>query len=175
MFNNAFNVLRPVGKVLVKLATAGDEIVDEYNRWLVSESRGDPRVKWIYVQCGINNVVHGSYTDAQIVAQMTTLITDIQTKNPNAAIHLAEMDPCKTYLGTIGAGRYPQWQNVNALMAAAFPTIWHTTISDNINDGADDAKVVYGGPGFLHPNSTADVDSANILLTWAQALPGGWS
>lgn len=175
MYGNAFNVLRPVGKVLIKQATAGDEIVDEYNRWLVSEYRGDVRVKWIYVQCGINNIVHGSYTDAQIVAQMSTLISDIQTHNPNAHIFLQKMDPCKTYLGTIGAGRYPQWQNVDALMATTFGALYLTAVSDNINDGFDDAKVVYGGPGLLHPNSTADVDSANILLTEAQALPGGWS
>jgi hypothetical protein len=88
------------------------------------------------------------------------------------------MDPCKTKLDAVsltgGPNRYTQWTTVNANLAAAFPAIWHTDISDNLNDGADSLKAGYDSGDNLHPNSTGDQDSATILDAWAVSLPGGW-
>lgn len=172
-------ILRPVGKVINAIAAAGHEVIDQYNLWLASESRGDPRVRWVFVQCGINNILHGTYTAAQIIAQMATLIGDIQTQNPDADIYLAKMDPAKFRLdivtGTGGPNRYTQWVDVNAGYAAAHPAIWLTTISDALNDGADNLDAAYDSGDGLHPNTTGDAIAVDDLKAWAVALPGGWS
>lgn len=163
----------------MRAAVAGEEIGQQYAHWLVSDFRGDVRVKFIYVQCGINDILHGSYTASQIIANMTTMINDMQTMNPWSTIRLEKMDPAKTKLDAVsltgGPNRYQQWLDVNAGLAAAFPTIWHTDISDNLNDGADSLKATRDSGDGLHPNSTGDTESATILNTWASSLPGGWN
>lgn len=159
----------------MRAAVAGDEIGQQYADWLVSEQRGDLRVKWIYVQCGINDILHGAETAAQIIASMTTLINDIQANNPWSSINLQKLDPAKAKLDTVpGVNRYQLWLDVNAGLAAAFPAIWHTDISDALNDGSDNLKAIYDSGDGLHPNSAGDQASATILNSWATSLPGGW-
>lgn len=178
MFLNGVNLFRPLGKVVDKIAAAGEETVQQYTRWLASERRGDVRVKWIFIQCGINNILHGSYTAAQIIAQMSTLIADIQATTPWATIFLAKMDPAKSKLDAVsltgGPNRYQQWVDVNAGYASSFPTLWSTSISDALNDGADSLQSTYDSGDGLHPNSSGDVVAANDTASKAAALPGGW-
>lgn len=156
------------------LAVAGYDVGEATTQWYQSIHRGNLRTKWVFVQIGINDVIHGQLSATQILAALTVLINDIQTTTPWASIHLAKMDPCQTYLGTIGADRYPRYLDVEAGKLANWPSIYNTTIHDTLSDGNDDLQTIYGGQQ-LHPNSTGDGVAVDTLVTWLNALPGGWA
>lgn len=157
------------------LAVAGFDVGEATTQWYQSIHRGNTRTKWVFIQIGINDVVHGQLSATQILAALAILISDIQTTTPSASIHLAKMDPAKTYLGTIGADRYQRYLDVEAGKLANWPSIYNTTIHDALSDGNDDLQTTYGGAGVLHPNTTGDAKAVDTLVTWLNALPGGWT
>lgn len=160
-------------KVLA-LAVAGWEVGQMYTSWLGSTGRGNPRTKWVFFQGGINDILHGQLSAAQIEAKIDQLIADIQTSTPWATIYMAKMDPCHAYLDTVGADRYPRYQAVDAYLAATYPSIYHTDIHDALADGNDDFQTIYGGQ-VLHPNTTGDGVAVDTFKAWLVATFGSWA
>lgn len=139
-----------------------------------SSFRGDSRLKWVMVMGWVNDILQGR-SSAQILADYSTLITDIQTNNASATIMLAKATPMKTYLNNQNGGYYAIYQAVDSGLASTYPTLYDTTIHDALADGNDDLQSTYGGAGTLHPNATGQVKQVDTLVTWLNALSGGWT
>jgi lysophospholipase L1-like esterase len=166
LYNNARNLLQVQGDTVIRLAVAGSTVLDQYNAWLTSTARGNPAIDWIYLQCGINDILHGDKTAAVIVQQMTVFLDDIYAHNPNAVVFFGAMDPARTKLDAIAANRYPLWQQVQAGYAALGARF---DISDALNDGTDRLIPIDDYGDGLHPSPTGDRTSATILRSWVVA------
>lgn len=154
------------GDTVIRLAVAGATVLDQYNAWLASTARGNPDIDWIYLQCSINDILHGDETAAIILQRMTAFLDDIHTQNPNAVVFFGAMDPARTKLDVIGANRYPLWQQVQASYAALGARF---DISNALNDGTDRLLAVDDYGDGLHPNPVGDRASATLLRAWVVA------
>jgi len=94
---------------IVSMADSGYTINQQRDVWLASEQRGRSDIQWVYLQLGINDITAGR-SEAQMSADLTALITDINTENPSAQVFLAPMTPARTIYS---AGQYAIWQAVN--------------------------------------------------------------
>lgn len=159
MYNNAHPVLEKGGNTVVKLAVAATVVNDQYNTWLASAQRGDPTVGWVYIKCGINDVIAGTAA-ATVLATMTTWWNDIRAQNPTAVIFLEQMNPAKSKLDTVSANRYPIWLALNSGYAGLGG---RTEISNAVNNGADSIQAQYDNGDGLHLNPAGDTLSAGIL------------
>jgi len=159
------------GHVVLSNAVAGHEIGNQFAVWLTSPYRGDPTIEWIFIQVGINDVIHDITTVPQYVALMKAFLADIKASNPNAVIFFGKMTPAKSRLDEISAvsghSRYPMWLATNAGYAD-FATIL-PGISDAVNDGADSLLPQYAHTDHLHLNIDGYTLSASILETWIEA------
>lgn len=169
-------ILAPAGKFINKNAVAGHTIENQLASWLVNPQRKDARIKWIFVQCGINNVLNGAQTAAQIDSAMGTLLAQLASDCPLATILPYTMDPAKAKLDTTtlsgGPDRYALWQAVQALYVGR--GFNQAITSSALNDGADNLAAAYDSGDGLHPNEAGNQLADNTLLPVLQALPGGW-
>lgn len=157
----------------IGLAIAGFEIGQAYTTWLGSTLRGNPRTLWVFIQVGVNDILHNQLSVVQMEAKYDQLIADVQTTTPWATIYLAKMDPCHAYLDSVGADRYPKYQALDTYLAATYPSIYHIDIHDALADGNDDFQAIYGGQ-VLHPNTTGDGVAVDTFKAWLVSTFGSW-
>lgn len=152
------------GSTVTRLAVAGDTIGNQIGRWMVSPLRGDETVDWIYVQIGINDILHGQLDAREMYGIMSLFIADIRANNPGALVYLSVPDPAKLKLDAVsltgGKNRQQVWVEFKALLLANGGTSF---ISDALNDGNDSLIVMFEKPDHLHPNPAGDLLSGNLL------------
>jgi lysophospholipase L1-like esterase len=162
------------GNTVVNNSVAGHAVGEQFAVWLVSPYRGDPSIDWIFVQIGINDILHGLTTAPQTVALMRVFLADIRTNNPHAVIFFGKITPSKVRLdqvtATSGPNRYQLWLDVNAGYSNFVNVL--PGIANALNDGADSLRPEYDHGDHLHLSDTGYTLSATVLESWiAAAFP----
>jgi hypothetical protein len=164
MYVNGLGVLQVNGDKVALGAVGGATVGDQFANWRTSYARGSDDLDWIYLQAGINDIIHGNITVEATVSTMAAFLEDIHTANPHTLVFLGAMGPARSRLDIItGVSRYPMWIAVQGGYAAldAMPGI-----SDALNDGMDNLLLSCDSGDHLHPLPACDKSSAAILRTW---------
>jgi lysophospholipase L1-like esterase len=158
------------GDAVINVSVAGNTVDNQYSAWLLSPARGNPDVSWIFVQCGINDVLHGETTAPNIAARMEDLLDDISANNPEATVFFSIMDPARLRFETmaqVGPPRYPLWQELNGYYLNMGGL---RRVSDALNNGADYLVTEYDHGDGLHPNDAGYLVTATIIRGWVDAV-----
>ena len=159
------------GHIVLNNAVAGHEIGNQYAVWLTSPYRGDASIDWIFIQVGINDILHDITTVPQYTALMRVFLADIRASNPHAVIFFGKVTPAKSRFDEItavaGHNRYQMWLDTNSAYAS-FTTVL-PGIAAALNDGADSLLPQYANTDHLHLNIDGYTLSSTILESWIEA------
>jgi lysophospholipase L1-like esterase len=148
------------------LATPGDTISQQKDRWLMLSSNTRAGMRWVVLQVGLNDT---DYTEsaATALARYQSLLDTIKADAPSARVYTSTMTPCKArlislYGGSNGAIAYQKWLDMNDAMSGnsgsgySAITGMYGVISSHtasLNDGSGNLAAAYDSGDGIHENN----------------------
>ncbi len=112
---------------------------------------------YIFVMVAVNDVL-ANESAATIEGKLATLVSSIQTRNPEAVLIVSEMLPARTTFDAKNPAFYSVWLEVNSWLRTTYGAV--TTLSDALNDGSGHQLMTVDG---THPNTAGNNLIGGIL------------
>lgn len=96
---------------IVSYSYPGERVDQQQARYDSCAQKGKSYVNWIFLMCGVNDVMQGA-TSATVISRIQSFVNDINTNNPNARIILAPITPCESHVGAT------EWTTIQAINTA---------------------------------------------------------
>lgn len=134
------------------LGVSGHKVEDQEAVWDASPHKGQPYVKAVLVQLGVNNLGAGLENDTVIAGRLQGLVDNIKLAGHDVV--LCTVTPCKSYLDSINGTAYGYWQDLNTAIMAGLTDVDATcdTVTP-LNDGTDNLLNESNVDG-VHPAKT---------------------